>query len=131
MEGGTDPEHIRDYRDLRVWQDAMEIAEEIYTITTGFPREEVYGMTSQMRRSSVSIAANIAEGFGRDQRRSFIHYLRIAQGSLKELETHIELSRRVGLMADKVAGDFALRTERLGKMLRAFIRKLEAKEGIE
>ncbi len=109
----------------------MEIAEEIYTITTGFPREEVYGMTSQMRRSSVSIAANIAEGFGRDQRRSFIHYLRIAQGSLKELETHIELSRRVGLMADKVAGDFALRTERLGKMLRAFIRKLEAKEGIE
>ena len=92
------PETIRDYRDLTVWKEAMDIAEAIYLLTRTFPREEMFGMTSQMRRCAASIPANIAEGFGRAQRRMFIHFLRIAQGSLKELETHSALCGRVGLL---------------------------------
>ena len=79
------PEKIRDYRDLIVWQEAMDIAEAIYVVTRGFPCEEMYGMAAQMRRCSASIPANIAEGFGRAQRRPFIQFLRIAQGSLKKV----------------------------------------------
>ena len=81
------------YRDLRVWQDAMTIAQDCYALTRGFPREEAFGMTVQIRRSAVSVAANIAEGHGRENTGSFIQFLRMAQGSLKELETHLILSR--------------------------------------
>ena len=69
---GERPDQIRDYRDLIVWKEAMKIAELVYLLTRGFPREEMFGMSSQMRRAAVSIPANIAEGFGRAQRRSFI-----------------------------------------------------------
>jgi four helix bundle protein len=82
------PVTIRDYRDLIVWKEAMSIAESVYALTREFPKEEMFGMTAQMRRCAVSIPANVAEGLGRAQRRSFIQFLRIAQGSLKELETH-------------------------------------------
>jgi four helix bundle protein len=92
---GEKTEQIRDYRDLIVWKEAMEIAELIYSLTRAFPREEMFGMTSQMRRAAVSVPCNIAEGFGRAQRKSFIQFLRIAQGSLKELETQALLSGRV------------------------------------
>ena len=119
---------INDYRDLNVWKVSMELAEEIYGITRAFPREEAFGMTSQMRRSASSIPANIAEGFGRQQRQSFIQYLRIAQGSLKELETHCELGRRVGLIKDVDALSVGTKCESLGKMIRAFISKLGEKK---
>jgi len=123
------PEAIRDYRDLIVWQEAMDIAEEIYLLTQAFPRTETFGMTSQMRRCAVSIPANIAEGFGRAQRRTFIQFLRIAQGSLKELETHTTLCVRVGLLStDQVTGVEA-RYLRLGKRLLSFIRSLDQSTG--
>ena len=105
----------------------MILAEQIYLVTRKFPKDEAFGMTSQMRRSAASIPANIAEGFGRQQRRSFIQYLRISQGSLKELETHSELARRVGLIESNIANDIANQCETLGKMLRSFIVKLGAK----
>jgi len=89
---------INSYRDLKVWQDAMVIAERAYRLTARFPKEEVYGMTSQIRRAAVSVAANIAEGHGRDHSGSFVQFLRIAQGSLKELETHLLLALRVDLV---------------------------------
>ena len=76
----------------------MVLAEDCYRVTKGFPRDEIYGMTSQMRRSAVSIAANIAEGYGRENRGSFVQFLRMAQGSLKELETHILLACRIGML---------------------------------
>jgi four helix bundle protein len=82
---------IKSYRDLRVWQDSMTLAESCYQLTGNFPREEMFGLTSQIRRSASSVAANIAEGHGREHTRSFIQQLRIAQGSLKELETHLLL----------------------------------------
>ena len=80
---------INSYRDLVVWQLSIELAEAAYALTSAFPRDELYGMTSQVRRSATSVAANIAEGYGRQTRPAFVSHLRIAQGSLKELETHL------------------------------------------
>ena len=115
---------IRDYRDLVVWKESMEIAESVYQLTRSFPREEMFGMTSQMRRCAASIPANIAEGFGRAQRRPFVQFLRIAQGSLKELETHAALSARVGLLPLSDWKQLETRFEILGKRLVTFIRSL-------
>src|SRR5690606_11829146 len=118
------PGPIRDYRDLIVWQEAMDIAEEVYRLTRQFPREELFGMTSQLRRCAASIPANIAEGYGRGQRRTFIQFLRIAQGSLKELETHLALSVRVGLLKAVEGNQMNDRCSRLGKRLVQFVRSL-------
>ncbi|PRD41942.1 four helix bundle protein [Phyllobacterium phragmitis] len=126
---GPEREKIRDYRDLSVWKDSMDLAVDIYTLTRAFPRDEMFAMTSQMRRASTSIPANIAEGFGRAQRKVFIQFLRVAQGSLKELETHTVLSRRVGLLNEKQADDLGLRYEKLGKMLVSLVRSLERNGG--
>ncbi len=82
----------RSYRDLRVWQEAMDLAEACYRTTREFPKEGLYGITSQMRRAAVSVAANVAEGQGREGRAAFIRFVRVAQGSLKELQTHLLLS---------------------------------------
>jgi four helix bundle protein len=79
MAGGK----IQSYRDLEVWQQGMALAEACYRITKTFPREEIYGMVSQIRRAAVSIPANIAEGYGREYRNDYVKFLRIAQGSLK------------------------------------------------
>ena len=118
------PSTIRDYRDLVVWREAMDIAEDIYLVTRSFPKEEMFGMTSQLRRSAASIPANIAEGFGRAQRKSFVQFLRIAQGSLKELETHIALSGRVGLLDTAVCERLEAACTLLGKRLVTFVRSL-------
>ncbi len=88
---------LQSYRDLRVWQEAMTLGELCDRLTQGFPKGELYGMTSQIRRSVASVPANIAEGYGRGIRGEYIQFLRVAQGSLKELETHLMLSQRVGL----------------------------------
>jgi four helix bundle protein len=121
---GEKTEQIRDYRDLVVWKEAMEIARLTYLLTREFPREEAFGLTSQMRRAASSIPANIAEGYGRAQRRMFIQFLRIAQGSLKELETHAILSNQVGLLADEKLSGLFERCQRLGKRLVQFVRSL-------
>ena len=116
---------IQDYRDLTVWQEAMSLAEIVYSMTADFPASETFGLVNQMRRSAVSIPSNIAAGFGRAQRKPFIHFLRVAQGTLKELETQIELSARLGFVkADIAAGSLAA-TDRLGKRLVTYIRSLE------
>jgi four helix bundle protein len=82
---------VNSYQDLKVWQGGMQLAEDCYCFTKGFPREEMFGMTSQIRRAAASIPANIAEGWGRESTREYIRFLRVAQGSLKELETHLIL----------------------------------------
>lgn len=113
------------YRDLLVWQKAIDLAEVCYEATRSFPKEEMYGLTSQMRRCSVSIAANIAEGYGRDSDGSFIQFLRIGQGSLKELETHAILSRRLGLLEPDVVTTLLSRTDELGRMFRGLIASIQ------
>lgn len=119
---------INSYRDLKVWQDAMSLAEECYRLTRPFPRDEMFGLTSQIRRSAASIPANIAEGHGRENTGSFIQHLRIAQGSLKELETHLLLSERVGAAEAGFSKQALDRCESLGRMLRGLIRSLQEKE---
>ena len=119
---------IRSYRDLDVWQVSMALAELCYLETKPFPRDELFGMTSQIRRSAAAIPANIAEGYGRETPGAFIQFLRIAQGSLKELETHLILSQRVGLLSSEPADRLLVECDRVGRMLRNFIRSLQAKQ---
>jgi four helix bundle protein len=118
---------INSYRDLRVWQDAMSLAEACYRVTREFPRDELFGLTSQIRRSAASISANIAEGHGRESTGSFVQSLRIAQGSLKELETHLILAERIGLLQAPTLQSTLAECESLGKMVRALIRSLQDK----
>jgi four helix bundle protein len=121
----VDRSAIASYRDLKVWQDAMVLAEACYRETRAFPREEMFGLTAPIRRAATSIAANIAEGHGRETGGAFVRFLRIAQGSLKELETHIILSSRLGFVSAAAADSLLGRGEEIGKMLRALIRAVQ------
>jgi four helix bundle protein len=116
---------VRSYRDLRVWKLSIELIVECYEATKAYPPVEVYGLTSQIRRSATSIAANISEGYGRENRGSYLQFLRIAQGSLKELETHLIVSRRLGMLDAATEEKLLSTAEDVGKMLRALIRSLE------
>jgi four helix bundle protein len=118
---------INSYRDLRVWQDAMTLAESCYRLTRQFPRDELFGLTSQIRRAAGSVPANIAEGHGRENTGNFVQHLRISQGSLKELETHLLLAQRVGILPEAHLQPALMQCESLGKMVRALIRSLQDK----
>ena len=106
------------YRDLKVWQLAMEMAEEIYRLSAGFPKHEVYGLTSQLQRAAISIPSNIAEGQARNSNKEFFHFLGIARGSLAELETQIMLAQRLGYMSAGTASLALEKAEEIGKMLK-------------
>jgi len=95
---------IESYRDLEVWKLGLSIAEQSYHLTRLFPEEELFGLTRQIRRAATSVPANIAEGYGRDNPGDYLHMLRIANGSLKELETHLLVAERVGLIPPGGAG---------------------------
>jgi len=118
-------ETVESYRDLRVWQMGLQLAKDCYIFTRTFPREELFGLTSQIRRAGASIPANIAEGNGRENTRDYIRFLRIAQGSLKELETHLILSLEIGITRNEDISRFLVTTADLGKMIRSMIRSLE------
>ena len=94
-------------------------------MTARFPREEAYGLTAQLRRSAASVPANIAEGYGRDSKGAYVQHLRVAQGSLKELETHLLLAERVGLVDNVILAPLLAKSEMIGKMLRSLIRAIE------
>jgi four helix bundle protein len=110
---------------------AMDLAVACYRATSTFPREETYGLTAQIRRSAASIAANIAEGYGRETTSSFIHFLRISQGSLKELETHLFLAGRIEVCPAAPLGPLFSLCERVSKILRNLIRSLEKQPDVE
>jgi four helix bundle protein len=119
---------VRSYRDLVVWQKSMALAALCYTKTRSFPRTEAFGMTAQIRRAAASIPANIAEGNGRENTGSYIQALRISQGSLKELETHVLLAQTVELMDKADAEQLLEMSEQVGKLLRSLIRALQNRE---
>ena len=116
---------INSYRDLRAWKEAMAIASACYVLTKAFPKQEIYGMTAQIRRAAVSIAANVAEGHGGESTGSFVQFLRVSQGSLKELETHLLLARQVQVAKPEAVEPILVRCESLGRMLRRLIRSLQ------
>ena len=122
----TEQTTIASYRDLRVWSQSMDLAEACYAATARFPQSEIYGLTAQLRKASVSIPANIAEGNGRENTGSYIQFLRVAQGSL--LETHLILARRIGFLDDTSQTELLGQCEAIGKMLRSLIRTLQRKE---
>lgn len=115
---------IQSYRDLRVWREAMQLAELAYRHTKEFPKDELFGLTAQIRRAAASVPANIAEGYGRENKGNYIQFLRIAQGSCKEVETHALLAERV-LDGVGSADSLLEQCDVVGKMLHGLIRSLQ------
>ncbi len=116
---------IRSYQDLRVWKEAMDLAEAACLLAGQFPKQELYGFTSQVRRAAASVPANIAEGCGREVKGSYVQFLRIAQGSIKELETHLLLAVRIKLTEEKVVQPVLARCDTVDRMLHGLIRSLD------
>jgi len=113
------------YRDLIVWQKAMALTKQVYLLTKSFPRDEIYGLTSQIRRCAVSIPSNIAEGRGRNSDKEFIRFLNIALGSLYELQTQLELALSFNYLSDyKNLNDLSIEVE---KMLNSLINSKKTK----
>ena len=115
---------LQSYRDLEVWQVSMDLAEQCYQATREFPKDELFGMTSQIRRAAGSIPANIAEGQGRDHTKEFLHHLSIARGSLMEVETHLMLGNRVNLVTQQKLDQLLGLTDRISRMLTALRKSL-------
>jgi four helix bundle protein len=116
------------YRDLDAWKQAMDLVEAAYKTTESFPRSELYGLTSQLRRAAVSIPANIAEGHSRRTTKAYLNHVGVAIGSQAELETHIELSRRLGYLTAGDSTQLGSAARSVGRLLyglhRALTRKL-------
>ncbi len=115
---------IRTFRDLVVWQKAMALVTEIYRHTKSLPKDETYGLISQIRRSAVSIPSNIAEGFGRHATNDYLRFLRISMGSLFELETQIEISCNLGYLKRDEFATLDSSCREVERMLSALIRSL-------
>jgi len=118
---------LQSYRDLEVWQKSMDLVEEIYRLTQRLPKAEIFGLTSQMRRAAVSIPSNIAEGYGRIHRKEYINHLSIAQGSLQEVETQLQITVRLQYLDREQAKQAWNQMQDIGKMLRRLIASLSAK----
>jgi four helix bundle protein len=109
----------------------MDIAVECYGLTKSFPKDEIFGLVSQIRRSAASVPANIAEGYGREATGAYVQHLKIAQGSLKELETLLILSSRVSILKTESIEPVLLLSAEVGRMLRSLIRTLQASRLVE
>jgi four helix bundle protein len=116
---------MRDHRDLEVWQKAMDLAQQMYVVTKGFPTEERFGLSAQMRRASISVPCNIAEGAARRTTKDFVGFIHTARGSLAELETQILLASRLGLLDQ--ATELLASAREVGRLLNGLIRSLHRK----
>jgi len=117
---------VQSYRDLILWRKALDLVEAVYTATRGWPKDEAYGLTSQVRRAVVSIPANIAEGQGRDSKRDFLRFLAIANGSLLELETHLFIAHRLGYLAQETRDQLLEQTAEISSVHQGLVRRLRA-----
>lgn len=112
------------YKELIVWQKSMDLVEHVYRLARTFPKDELYGLRSQMQRAAVSIPANIAEGYGRTHRGDYVHHLSIANGSLKELETLITIAGRLNYLSEGEVTKTASFLAEAGKLLHCLIKFL-------
>ncbi|HEY4486816.1 MAG TPA: four helix bundle protein [Candidatus Paceibacterota bacterium] len=126
-----DKKVMHGYKDLVVWQRAVELVVAVYSVTESFPKEEVYGLTSQMRRAAVSIASNIAEGRMRGTKKDFANFLRIAFGSGAELETQVVVAKLLPKTKGLKYSDADSLLEEVMKMLNVMIKKLNPNEANE
>jgi four helix bundle protein len=116
---------MSNYRELNVWTSAMDLVEEIYLATNEFPKEEKFGLVSQMRRASVSIPSNIAEGSGRNSRGFFINFLNLAKGSTCELETQVLIAHRLGFLPENKMRELTHKSDQIQRMLYKLINSLK------
>ena len=114
------------YRDLVVWQKGIDLVLACYEICRGFPDDEKFGLTSQLRRAAVSVPANIAEGNGRGSAKAFVNFLWIANGSLTEVETHIHIANQLNYITDDIYTSVLQRTQEIGRMLTGLRRSVSA-----
>jgi len=117
----------QDFHDLIVWRKAIDLTTCIYKLTRSFPKDEIYGLTSQMRRASISIASNIAEGRGRLNPAEFRQFLGLSQGSMFELKTQLLVARNLSMAKGSASDEAERLSDEVSKMLRAFIQALRAK----
>src|SRR6185295_14410335 len=117
---------MRDFRQIQVWEKAHQLTLEIYQVTARFPKEELYGLTSQLRRAAASIAANIAEGFGRGGDIELARFLQIAIGSAYEVEYHILLAKDLSIITDEVNNRLQAHIIEVKRMLAALLLKVRA-----
>lgn len=118
---------IKTYRDLVVWQKSMALVTEVYKLSKSFPKDEVYGLTSQMRRCAVSIPSNIAEGYGRNSTSDYARFLRVAAGSLYELQTQIEIAMNLQYLGEVEFDEMYESSREVERMLSSLSRKLNDK----
>lgn len=118
---------MNSYQELKVWQKSIDLVEEVYQITKLYPKEELYGITSQTRRATVSISANIAEGYARKHRQEYIQFLRIAFGSGAEFETHLIIAKRLQFASISRIEKCQNMLDEIMRMLNALINSLVAK----
>lgn len=117
---------MRNFRELKVWEKAHHLTLGVYKASQSFPRDEIYGLTSQIRRSSVSVPANIAEGCGRDGDAELARFFQIAMGSASELDYHLLLAHDLNLLNSSDYGQLASEVGEVKRMLTSFIQKLKA-----
>lgn len=116
---------IKSYNDLIVWQKAIQLVKEIYLATQSFPREEIYGLTSQIRRSAVSVPSNIAEGQARNSTGEFIHFLGIARGSLAELDTQTIIASELGYVSTENGKVLREKNADVNRLINGLIKSLK------
>ena len=119
---------VQSYKDLLVWQKAMLITKDVYLLVRNLPKEELYSLSDQIRRSAISIPSNIAEGQERNSTRDFVHFLNIAQGSRAELETQLLICSSIGYFDDNAIEHILNNLSELGKMTNSLINKLQNKK---
>jgi len=116
---------MKTFRELVVWQKAVVLVTDVYSISAKFPKEEIYGLTNQIRRAAVSIPSNIAEGFGRNSKKEFKHFLQIAIGSLFEMQTQFEIAKNLKLFTEVEYNKLFEASREIEAMLASLIRKLK------
>jgi len=121
---------MKNFRELRVWQAAMNLVERIYQVTRDFPKEELYGLTSQLRRAAVSVPSNIAEGNTREHLKEYLHHISIAQASLAEIDTQLEIARRLSYIRSSNLGPIQTDLSSLGKQLYSLRNSLNKKNSV-
>ena len=118
---------IRSYRDLEVWQKAIDLAVDCHRVTSAFPKAQTYGLSAQLQRAAVSVPANIAEGRSRQSTKEFLHHLSFAYGSLAEVETHLIIAQRLGYLAQTEASSMLESCALVGRMINGLQKSLENK----
>jgi len=117
------------YKDLILWRKAMDLAVVVHQSCTAFPRSEIYGLVSQLRRAAISIPSNIAEGYARRSKKEYIYFLHVARGSMAELETQLLLAQRVGYLPESEVADLQGQIDEVVRILHAMIAGLHRRQG--